>query len=182
MLVIMKVTNSIILMYRKNMKKRIVVSLVVSSFLSIINFLLIVYLLVQTFYLMNIANKEATSFPSNGFIPYIIFYSVLIFPVLFHIYLEIALLKKYNVIEIVPNGFNKKMFWSSVPFLIALVAILLFFTILFFTKNEVLFMKINSLQEFLLFSLIAIIFASYFIYCCILFNPVVAKRLNKEGE
>lgn len=182
MLVIMKVTNSIILMYRKNMKKRIVVSLVVSSFLSIINFLLIVYLLVQTFYLMNIANKEATSFPSNGFIPYIIFYSVLIFPVLFHIYLEIALLKKYNVIKIVPNGFNKKMFWSSVPFLIALVAILLFFTILFFTKNEVLFMKINSLQEFLLFSLIAIIFASYFIYCCILFNPVVAKRLNKEGE
>lgn len=182
MLVIMKVTNSIILMYRKNMKKRIVVSLVVSSFLSIIIFLLIVYLLVQTFYLIGLPNKEATSFPSNGFIPYIIFYSVLIFPVLFHIYLEIALLKKYNVIKIVPNGFNKKMFWSSVPFLIALVAILLFFTILFFTKNEVLFMKINSLQEFLLFSLIAIIFASYFIYCCILFNPVVAKRLNKEGE
>lgn len=164
------------------MKKRIVVSLVVSSFLSIINFLLIVYLLVQTFYLIGLPNKEATSFPSNGFIPYIIFYSVLIFPVLFHIYLEIVLLKKYNVIKIVPNGFNKKMFWSSVPFLIALVATLLFFTILFFTKNEVLFMKINSLQEFLLFSLIAIIFVSYFIYCCILFNPVVAKRLKKEGE
>jgi hypothetical protein len=164
------------------MKKRIVVSLVVSSFLSIINFLLIVYLLVQTFYLIGLPNKEATSFPSNGFVPFIVFFSILILPLLFHVYIEIVLLKKSKTIKNVPNGFNKKMFWSSVPFLFALVAILLFFTILFFIKNEVLFMKINSLQEFLLFSLIAIIFVSYFIYCCILFNPVVAKRLNKEGE
>lgn len=164
------------------MKKRIVVSLVVSSFLSIINFLLIVYLLVQTFYLIGLPNKEATSFPSNGFVPFIVFFSILILPLLFHVYIEIVLLKKSKTIKNVPNGFNKKMFWSAATFLFFLIAALLLLVILFFLKKEYLLVRISSFQELLLLVAVIILFCLYFSYCCILFNPFFMKRLNKRNE
>lgn len=159
------------------MKTKVSIWLIVSSVLSVISLLVAGFFLVQTLIILFAENPLANSFPADGFVPFIAFFLIMTMPLVYHVYLDIAFLKKHEADATLSDKYSKQTFWSSLSFLSLLIIIDFFLLIAFLAKINLSIFSITSIDEFVLYVSCSVPYLIYF--ACVLF---LKRPLQLNGQ